>query len=138
MFRTILVPADGSPPSLKAIRAAIELARAHQGRIVALAVAEAPPLPPDPDYDAGARLAEARLRAGHVVRAARDAGIAADAVVAVSARPHEEIARTAAELQCDLIVMVSHHRADLERTLAGSETGAVLRATSVPVLVLRP
>lgn len=147
MFKTILVPTDGSPLSIKAIRSAVELAKLHQGRIVALSVAEPAPAMavagagfalPEQDYDDGERVAEAQQRAEHVVQAARAAGIEARAIVAVSTRPHEEIINAAVGQHCDVIVMASHGRKGLNRLIMGSETEKVLLNSSIPVLVFRP
>ena len=47
-----------------------------------------------------------------------------------------EIARTALERQCDVIVMVTHNRDALGRLLFGSHTREVVQRTRLPVLVL--
>jgi len=141
MFQTILVPTDGSPLSIKAVRAAVELARLHAGRIVALSVAEpagADFTLPAESYDESGRVAEAQQRAEFVVQAARAAGVAARAAVAVSSRPHEEIINAAVSQHCDLIVMASHGRRGLNKLIMGSETEKVLLHSSIPVLVFRP
>lgn len=147
MFQTILVPTDGSPLSIKAVRAAVELARLHAGRIVALSVAEpaaamalagADFTLPAESYDESERVAEAQQRAEFVVQAARTAGVAARAVVVVSPRPHEEIINAAVSQHCDLIVMASHGRRGLNKLIMGSETEKVLLNSSIPVLVFRP
>lgn len=143
MFKNILIPIDGSAPTLAAIRAALDLAQKGRGRIVVLAVAE--PLSAAagdgadrvPAIDEALR-AEALQRAAHAVRIAREAGVEASAVVAVSAHPHDEIVRTARAQQCDLIVMASHAREGMELAFNDSQTHRVMLDCALPVLVMRP
>jgi nucleotide-binding universal stress UspA family protein len=48
-----------------------------------------------------------------------------------------EIDKAAEEFHCDLIVMGSHGRTGLGRLLMGSVAEAVMRGTSLPVLILK-
>jgi nucleotide-binding universal stress UspA family protein len=144
MFKTILVPTDGSPLSRHAEDAAIEFARAAGATLVALAVAE--PLPSAADsssifvaggaLDPPELLALARQRAQAVVERARAAAVACECCAALSYYPHEEIVRAAAEFHCDAIFMASHGSRGL-RKLLGSQTQKVLAHTSLPVMVFR-
>ena len=148
MFKTILVPTDGTALAIKAVRAAVELARLHQGQIIALSVAEPMPamalaagefgLPGYADEDDDARVAAALKCADYVVQAAHEAGVSAQALVAISAQPHEEIIRLARDHHCDVIVMASHGRKGLNRVIMGSQTEKVLLNSNIPVLVFRP
>ena len=52
--------------------------------------------------------------------------------------PVESIADAARYRSADLIVMTTHGRSGLSRLLLGSVAEAVLRATTTPVLLLRP
>jgi len=52
--------------------------------------------------------------------------------------PGEEIVKTAAEEGIDLIVMGTHGRKGLDRTLFGSVAGYVVKHSSVPVLTVNP
>lgn len=55
----------------------------------------------------------------------------------VTGKADEEIVKAAEELKTDLIAMSTHGRSGLSRLTFGSITAKVLRATSVPVLVVR-
>jgi len=55
----------------------------------------------------------------------------------VTGKADEEIVKAADELKADLIAMSTHGRSGLSRLTFGSITAKVLRATSVPVLVVR-
>ena len=147
MFKTILVPTDGSAVAELAIGPAIEFARSQRARIIALSVAEPPPalaVPgaefglPVPHLDNEAYLARARANLDTLVAAAREAEVPCSAIVAVSARPHEAIVQTAQDQHCDLIIMATHGRRGIQRLVMGGQTEKVLLNSSVPVLVYRP
>jgi nucleotide-binding universal stress UspA family protein len=145
MFKTILVPTDGSPLSQRAEDAAIAFARASGATLVALAVAE--PLPSAADsgsifvaqgtLDPEGLLAQARQRAQAVVDRARSASVPCECSVALSYYPHEEILRAASDFRCDAIFMASHGFRGLKKLFLGSETLKVLTHASLPVMVFR-
>lgn len=145
MFKTILVPTDGSELSGKAVEKAVEFARLHGSKLIGLSVAE--PYPFTTLYEGGVvydpqqfegkmrELAEQHVRA--VADAAKQAGVACETVTAQSFNPYEEIIDTAKKYQCDAIFMASHGRRGLNRLFLGSETQKVLAHSDIPVLVLR-
>lgn len=146
MFKSILVPTDGSALCDQAVTAAIECARCCGGRIVAFSVAEPYPSAPvadgaiviDGGSDSRELQHEALERVKKVAQAAQAAGVPCSTAIALSFRPHEEIIAAVAKHQCDVIFMASHGRRGLDRLLAGSETQKVLDYASVPVMVFRP
>lgn len=145
MFKTILVPTDGSPLSDKAINAAIEFAQSNGSKIVGLSVAEPYPYAPLTDgsmtVDAGSyeeKMREmAQLHVKKIADAAQAANIPVQTCVRQSFSPHEEIIAVALEYQCDIIFMASHGRKGLSRLFVGSETQKVLAHSTIPVLVFR-
>ena len=147
MFKTILVPTDGSTVAELAIAPAIEFARSQRARIIALSVAEPPPSLAVPGAEFGLSdqnlsddelLAKARGNLDTLVAAAREAEVPCTAIVTVSARPHEAIVHTAQDQRCDLIIMASHGRRGIQRLVMGGQTEKVLLNSTVPVLVYRP
>jgi nucleotide-binding universal stress UspA family protein len=145
MFRTILVPTDGSSLSRQAEDAAIEFARRNGATLVVLSVAE-------PELDAGPAagrflgapaiepaelLATAQQRVQELVNRAQAADIPCQCSVAISYHPFEEILKAATEFQCDVIFMASHGRRGLKRVFLGSETQKVLAHARLPVMVFR-
>jgi nucleotide-binding universal stress UspA family protein len=147
MFKTILVPTDGSAVAELAIGPAIEFAKSQRARLIALAVAEPPPAlsvpgtefaPPDQRVDEARLLSEARASVDKLVAAAQAADVPCSAVVMVAPRPHEAIVQTARDQQCDLIIMASHGRRGIQRLVMGGQTEKVLLSSPVPVLVYRP
>lgn len=145
MFKTILVPTDGSPLSDKAISAAIDFAQLTAGKIIALSVAE--PYPFSPLHESASAIEasnyddQMRMRAQQIVdkvaNAAKAAKVACEAHVALSFSPYEEIIHTAKKYGCDAIFMASHGRKGLNRLFLGSETQKVLAHSTIPVLVYR-
>lgn len=147
MFNTILVPTDGSALSDKAISAAVELAKAHGGKIVGLSVAEPYPLtlwaegsgavaPDITEYDE--KMHERAQQNVQKIAAAASAGnVPCQTSIARSFDPSDEIVKAAKEFHCDVIVMASHGRKGLNRLFLGSETQKVLAHTTLPVLVIR-
>ncbi len=145
MFKHLLVPTDGSPLSTKAVRAAIEFAKAVGGRITALSVAEPYPysalaeaayLPDQTRYEKEMQ-DHAQRFVKEVDEMASAAGVPCETRVGLSFSPYEEIVNTAKERGCDAIFMASHGRRGLEGLLLGSETLKVLAHGRIPVLVCR-
>ena len=146
MFTNILIPTDGSEQSQRAVKAGIELAKIHGGRVTGIHVI--------PDYHLliayeGAfdpvteeRIEEeAKARAetylGQIRDAASAAGVQCSTVCETSDHPYDAILRTCEANGCDLILMTSHGRKGLAAVLLGSETRKVLTHAKVPVLVVR-
>lgn len=145
MFKSILLPTDGSPLSEKASATAIQFAQLNGARIVAVTVVAPYPLMPTvadagPVIDASVYDQQMQTSAHHsisaVEAAAQAAGVPFLGVVALSGNPYEEIIETAQKYGCDIIVMASHGRSALSKLFLGSETDKVLAHTQLPVLVL--
>lgn len=145
MFKTILVPTDGSPLSDKAIDAAVDFAKHVGGSVVGISVAEPYPFSPFPERAMTEQtgifedhtLEIAKQNVQKVANAASAANVPCESVVAQSGSPFREIVDTAANMKCDVIFMASHGRKGLERLFVGSETQKVLAHTTLPVLIFR-
>lgn len=145
MFKSILVPTDGSPLAEKAIAAAIEFARGSGSTVVGFSVAEPYPFTAlsevsvsiDTDMYDQKMEAVAHARVQKVADAANAAGVACKTGIALSFSPYEEIIKAANKFHCDVIFMASHGRKGLDRLFVGSETQKVLANTTLPVMVLR-
>lgn len=145
MFKTILVPTDGSPLSDKAVRAALEFARQVGGKIVALSVAEPYPFTPlaDSAFTPDVNVYETKMRelaqlnVGKIADAAKAANVPCDTSIALSFSPYDEIVKAADKSGCDVIFMASHGRKGLNKLFLGSETQKVLAHSTIPVMVFR-
>lgn len=145
MYDRILVPIDGSVPSQRGLREAVALARSLGSTIVLLHVID--------DFPKRLELASAevyeqslermRRRGQELLDQARasvaEAGVAAETTLReidmeTIADAVLEHARTR---RCSLIVMGTHGRRGMRRLAMGSDAELVLRASPVPVLLVR-
>jgi len=149
MFKSILVPTDGSPRSRRAVMRAVRLAKEQKAPIIGFWVgpawepnlyAYAKDVPPgfvSPAQHAAHVRKTADRYLAVVKKAARAAGTPCTCLYVESMFPHMEIINAARRNRCDLIVMASHGRRGISRLLLGSETSKVLAHSKVPVLVCR-
>jgi nucleotide-binding universal stress UspA family protein len=137
-YRTILVAIDGSPDAAAALRHATSLARDQHARLVLLTVVPSAPPPIGP---AGALPAPVDHEAmfGQILREAVDS-VPQDVGVEsrlVHGRPAQRIVELAQETGSDLIVMGFHGHGRLHHALIGSVSDSVMRASALPVLLMR-
>lgn len=144
MFKSILVPTDGSELSSKAIAAAIDLAKTLGASLVGMTTLEPYSYSNLSEYrpetldDYEARMDQIGAeRLAKVANAAAAAGVPVETVSVKSFSPYEGIIDTAKARNCDLIVMASHGRRGLNAVLLGSETQKVLTHSAIPVMVFR-
>lgn len=126
--RNFLVPLDGSRGSLGALGPVLELARPVDAHVTLLHVTE--PSPYDGRWDSPDETLQA---ADHLLR---EACIPAR-VELRKGDPSEEILKTSEEKSIDLIAMTTHGRSGPSRWVFGSVAAKILRAASVPLLVVR-
>jgi nucleotide-binding universal stress UspA family protein len=138
-FRHILVPTDFSEPGNQALDRAIDLAAKFEAKLTLLHVFELPLLIYATDIYLPTDELERRA-----ADALRDAATAAQArwpkveSMFAEGTPWERILDVAKERGVDLIVMGTHGRHGIARTLLGSVTEKVVRMSEVPVLTVRP
>ena len=149
MYKSILVPTDGSERSHAAIKEAAKLARALGSKLVLFYAAphyESPPvsegfLAPNwlKDRESAKREieAEAEKLLASAAKNVNLAGLGVEQKFAVSNSPYEAIIEAAKKFECELIVMASHGRRGMSGLLIGSETQKVLTHSTIPVLVVR-
>lgn len=145
MFKTILVPTDGSELAEKAVLAAVDFAKACGGKIIGLAVAQSypysplaePTFLPDPAVFEKGMLEIAENHVARVKAAALKAGVPCETLASLSLDPASEIIETASKHGCDIVFMASHGQRGIQRLILGSVTQKVLARSTVPVLVFR-
>ncbi len=144
MYKSILVPTDGSDITAKAVDTAVMMAKTFGAQLVTLAVkepfpysavTEMQPVPPQEFFDAQERIAVKHL--DQVKAACVAAGVACSAAAVEAAHPWEAILDFGRDQGADLIVMASHGRRGVAALLLGSETQKVLTHSTLPVLVVR-
>lgn len=147
MYRRILVPLDGSATSERGLREAIALASGQQekSRLALLHVVDDFSMLVEMSAVASYQeLLEGMRRYGQDVlakakAAAADAGIEADSTLreVSQGRIADVIVSEARSASCDLIVMGTHGRRGFSRVAMGSDAEQVVRASPVPVLLVR-
>lgn len=141
-YRTIMVPLDDSEFARRALPTAEHLARRDGARLRLVAVH--PGLPPGPGGQVPEALArgdreqrEARREAiEEVARGLRGRGLEVEAEL-LEGPVVEKLAERAGE-GADLVVMATHGRGPFSRLWLGSIADGLVRASPVPLLLLRP
>ncbi len=140
-----VVPLDGSELAEAALPAAIDLAKMLDGRLVLVGVLSEPGQPVIETWGIGSYASADHARLEMDVQhylASAVAQVEADGLsVQWAVRqgdPAVEIALTAQERNAAAVVMATHGRTGLARTLMGSVAGKVLHNSASPVVVVRP
>ena len=136
----ILIPIDFSPTSLTALAHAEELANRCGAELVLFSVIE--PVVAPMEFNAAA-IIEANQTEQMTARLEKlrstEVRHGVNAVILSSeGEPSALIISTAAEQQCDLIVMGTHGHSGFRRLLLGSKTERVVRGAGCPVLTVGP
>lgn len=145
MYKRILVPVDGSPPSNKGLREALKLAKEKQCTMMLLHVVDELIITATPEavYDATEIIESLREAGEEVLRAsvetAQREGVTAESelVECVGGRAADIIVDRAKKWRADLIVLGTHGRRGVRRLVMGSDAEEVVRLSPVPVLLVR-
>lgn len=145
MYKRILVPVDGSASSNRGLKEALRLARNQKARLVLLHVVEEQFVTQAAEAMVfSEKLFEAMRAGGRKVLAraealARKGGVKALAVLreSVTVPVADMVVREARRQRADLIVIGTHGRRGLTRAVMGSDAEDVVRASTVPVLLVR-
>ncbi len=145
MYQRILVPIDGSETSERGLMEAIRLAQVTKSTLrllnftsdFALMVEMSGGIDFE-QYREGLNQFGKNL-VDKSSKLAAEHGVVSETLVHElrGGRVAQAIVDDARESRCDLIVMGSHGRRGFNRAVLGSDAEAVLRASSVPVLVVR-
>lgn len=146
MFKSILVPTDGSALAEKVFNAAIETAKMNGGKIVGVSVARpyTRPRPTEgsviPDYSLEYEkdmLRRAQQNVQRLAEMARDEGVPCETTTPCSVDPSSEILAAAEQFGCDVIFIASHGRRGVSKIFLGSEAQRVLADSPIPVLIFK-
>lgn len=143
MYKRLFVAHDGSDPGAAALHEAIGLARSEGAELHVVFIVYHPRTFGHPIVNLAAveeaLQAEGRTILDHAAAQAQAAGVTASTALVAAAR--EPIAATllgeAANWHADLIVMGTHGRRGLGRAVIGSVAEDLLRAATLPVLLVR-
>lgn len=144
MFKSILVPVDGSIASNDVIEKAAAIARAFNSKVTVVCVIDMyafAGLGMDAAYGQAEYMTAASNEANHAVSHAKQffeaAGMTAGTSVVEGQVIYKTILETAALVEADLIVMGSHGRKGLEKLVLGSVAAQVLSHAHLPVMIVR-
>jgi nucleotide-binding universal stress UspA family protein len=145
MYSKILVPVDGSEPSNLGLSEAIKMAVVLGSQLRLVHIVNEFVM--DGTYGAGfyaTDLIESLVKSGRTILDAAEAtahrkGVKTECVLleSIGGVAADLILAQAKEWQADLIVMGTHGRRGLARMAMGSDAEQVVRAASVPVLLVR-
>ncbi|HLZ09910.1 MAG TPA: universal stress protein, partial [Chloroflexota bacterium] len=132
MYQTILIPVDGSPLSERALPYARVIAKTNKSRLILLRVIAGSPTD-DTFGEIDCRpTIETYL---HNLAASLDDSTSIETTVVVGDAA-QAILSEAARTGTDLIVMSTHGRSGIGRWIYGSVADAVMRQTTVPILLI--
>ena len=148
MYRKILVPLDGSELSERALPHIAKLAQGGESEVVLYRVCEPPVILAD--YPADLRTAwedHVRQETAHIQEQCRiylddvqgklaKSGLKVTVAAGVGKAP-EQIIDYAVQIGADVIVMASHGRSGIVRWAYGSTADRVLKASPIPVLLIK-
>lgn len=145
MYKSILIPTDGSELAWKAVQYGMAFAKEIGAKITVLTVTVPfhvftldPQVVEDTagQYKKRVQVDTVKLF-GAVAQAAKAAGVSCETLQVEHEHPYQAIIDTARSTGCDLIVMASHGRRGVTAIVLGSETVKVLTHSKIPVLVHR-
>ena len=143
MYKRILVAVDGSEPSLKALKHAVELAKKHKSEIRVISVIEELKLPFGAEYLLWANESHQELIRNSIeslneelsnIRE-KELGIIIDAEI-IEGNPADEIISFSETENVDLIVMGKKGTGVLEGLVMGSVTQKVINQSRITVIVV--
>lgn len=143
LFRSILVPLDGSGLAEQALPFALAIAERGRSKIKLVLVHEPPTtiLGPE-DAELYARVEVAALRAEReylkgVIQRFRGGTAQALSSAVLKGKVAGTLARYASETRADLVVMTTHGRGGIRRVWLGSVADQLVRTLEVPILLVR-
>ena len=130
MFKTILIPVDGTTGSEQAVPYARDLAKALNAEVVVCTVITSPAAP-----NSSSREQEADTYVNKVAEQFRRRGITVKTQVRRGKVPYE-IRKGAVDWNVDAIVMATRSRQRVQKLLLGSVADTVVRDSQLPVLLI--
>jgi nucleotide-binding universal stress UspA family protein len=131
MFKTILVPTDGSEYAGRAEDVAISIASKYDARIVGVYVIDEKLIYP---YDVLEDEGKSILK--NLSQKAKKDGVIVDEIL-VFGDPRKDLITITKRMNSDLVVIGTHGKKGLEKLLLGSVAESVLKSVEVPVLLVK-
>jgi len=140
LYKSILIPTDGSEIAEKAVEHGIKLAKALNSKVYGLYVIDISAfagIPTEAVWENMRLLLEeeGKKALASVEKLAKELGVEHETIIKEGI-PAEEIVNVAKEKGIELIVMGTAGRTGLDRFLLGSVAEKVMRTASCPVMVV--
>lgn len=133
MYRTIMVPLDGSPFSEQAVPLAVAVGHRTGAKLYLVHVEE--PLFGEISESISEQVRE---RLDSLARSISEEADISVTVGFLVGRVAEELIGYADQIDADLVIMTTHGRGGLSRAWLGSVADTLIRGSRIPVLALRP
>lgn len=133
MYRTIMVPLDGSPFSEQAVPLAVAVGHRTGAKLYLVHVEE--PLFGEVSESISEQVRE---RLDFLARSISEEADISVTVGFLVGRVAEELIGYADQIDADLVIMTTHGRGGLSRAWLGSVADTLIRGSRIPVLALRP
>ncbi len=131
MFKTILVPTDGSEYAGRAENVAISLASKYNARIVGVYVIDEKLIYP---YDVLEDEGKGILK--NLSDKAKKKGVVVDEII-VFGDPRKDLITITKRMNADIVVIGTHGKKGLEKLLLGSVAESILKSVDMPVLLVK-
>ncbi|MCE5214176.1 MAG: universal stress protein [Methanobacterium sp.] len=131
MFKTIMVPSDGSQFALKAEDVAISIALKFQGKLVVVHIIDEKLIQPfEVLEEEGKYILEKAALKGE------QQGVEVDQVLIVG-NPAHDMSKIVEKTGADLVVIGTHGKTGLRKILMGSVAENTIKTVKVPVLLVK-
>jgi manganese transport protein len=137
LYKLILVPLDHSPRDRQAISHAAAMARQHSARLHLLHVEEGVTSQVYGTLASTSEIEQGEEYFQNIISSLQEQGIDVALTVVHSSRPSAAIARFAATLKPDLIVMGAHGHTGLQDIVRGDTINTVRHEVAAPILIVR-
>ena len=131
MFKTILVPTDGSEYAGRAEDVAISLANKYGARIVGVYVIDEKLIYP---YDVLEDEGKSILK--NLSDKAKKDGVVVDEIL-VFGDPRKDLITITKRMNADIVVIGTHGKKGLEKLLLGSVAESILKSVDTPVMLVK-
>lgn len=131
MFKTILVPTDGSEFAGRAEDVAISIASKYDARIVGVYVIDEKLIYP---YDVLEDEGKSILK--NLSKKAKEENVIVDEIL-VFGDPRKDIPTIVRRMNADIVVIGTHGKKGLEKLILGSVAESILKSVEPPVLLVK-
>ena len=131
MFKTILVPTDGSEFAGRAEDVAISIASKYNARIVGVYVIDEKLIYP---YDVLEDEGKSILK--NLSKKAKEKNVIVDEIL-VFGDPRKDIPTIVRRMNADIVVIGTHGKKGLEKLILGSVAESILKSVEPPVLLVK-